>query len=256
MDGSKQLREIVAVFFEISPDAMGEDFNLSTEQRQGSIARYALAAIVRREMGIQSRAIHSAKTYGELESALLNGEASAPQVIAHAPVTGPAGAACGVDIELVENLPPADDYFSHEFYQDHFSPAEIAYCVAQESPAMHFAARWCAKEALKKCSPAHLEVDMNSIEVAHDAERGVILRSLESGEAVELPYAVSLTHTHAMGAAIVVGLHGGGGVSGGDDAPQVVVASQSMGQGTLVSALALIVAVVAAVLALIAILGP
>ena len=62
--------------------------------------------------------------------------------------------ACGIDIERVDAMPVTDDYWEHEFYKESFSKDEIAYCLLQENPRMHFAARWCAKEALVKCDPA------------------------------------------------------------------------------------------------------
>jgi 4'-phosphopantetheinyl transferase superfamily len=62
---------------------------------------------------------------------------------------------CGVDIEMVVSLPVVADYWSDAFYCATFTPAEIAYCLLQDQPLVHFAAHWCAKEALKKCDPAY-----------------------------------------------------------------------------------------------------
>ena len=69
---------------------------------------------------------------------------------------------------------------------------------------MHFASRWCAKEALRKCKPAYLELDMAQIEVTMDETGKPSLQmKTEQGER-KLPVALSLTHTPLLAAAVVV----------------------------------------------------
>lgn len=85
-----------------------------------------------------------------------------------APVTGTA--VVGIDIEDVDSMPHADDYREHPFYQDNFTPAEIAYCVLQANVRASFCGTWAAKEAILKtgmisASKGHLR----GIEVARDA---------------------------------------------------------------------------------------
>ena len=65
-------------------------------------------------------------------------------------------------------MPVTDDYWEHEFYKESFSKDEIAYCVLQENPRMHFAARWCAKEALVKCDPAFKGQSFATMEVVRN----------------------------------------------------------------------------------------
>ena len=124
---AETLRETVAGFYGVPAEALHDGFALSTPERQGSIARYALDGLIRRELGVRSRAVHTARTYGELERALLDG--SAPK----------AGAAqrgskrldrvsCGIDMESIDALPETDDYFGHVFYVEHFTRGEIGYC--------------------------------------------------------------------------------------------------------------------------------
>ena len=144
----------------------GRPVVLAPGRGQGSIARAALDAAIRGRVGLKSRAVYSARTFGELEAELVPGAAAAPApAAAPGPATVAAGPAstrtsgavsCGVDIELIANLPVAADPWEDAFYRTTFAPAEIAYCLMQETPALHFAARWCAKEALKKCDRAFL----------------------------------------------------------------------------------------------------
>ena len=180
------LRAIVAKLGETTPDAVGPGFSLTTPALKGSIKRAALAASIRRELGIGCPSAHSVTTFSELEQAVFGQKATAsvrpaeptsppaaapPTVTAALPLPGLAAMRCGVDIESVSSLPEATDYREHQFYQDAFAPAEIAYCIAQEDPRMHFAARWCVKEALYKCDPAYRARTMAEIELVTGRER-------------------------------------------------------------------------------------
>src|SRR6185312_3523716 len=154
--------------------------------------------------GLKSRAVYSARTFGELAAEIAPESAGAPapaisnpSPIATAPasIVGASGASCGVDLELIANLPVAVDPWEHDFYRGNFTPSEIAYCLRQPEPATHFAARWCAKEALKKCDRAFLAVAPNEIEVVLDEAGAPCLEYLGGGRARRLPHAVSLSHT-------------------------------------------------------------
>ena len=221
MEYESILRRTVAEIFQKLPEEIGPDFILSDKRLRGSVGRGILDAAIRRRLGKTVREVYSVRTYGELTAVVLDnaaagGTASAPAAQAEPGSAGPksapsliapiAGLACGVDIEMVENLPAASDYWTHEFYACHFSKAEIAYCVSREEPRMHFAVRWCAKEALKKCDPAYESIAMSAVEVAVDGHGRPSLRLSEGDGHATLPHAVSLTHTPQFAAAIVVGL--------------------------------------------------
>src|SRR3954471_2286171 len=83
-DPAARLRSAVAEFFEIDEGAVGPAFSLQGRRGQGSIARAALDSAIRRRVGLTSRSVYSARTYGELAAELVPGAASA------APQTRPA----------------------------------------------------------------------------------------------------------------------------------------------------------------------
>jgi len=223
------LKAIVAELLAVAPDQVGSDRALSGGRLQGSLGRAVLDASIRRKLGVQNKACYTAKTFGELEAAL-NGNAiatvettvpmvqqsiapsapKAPPMFTTAPVNSPqqsqgnSFAGCGVDIEQIENLPVALDYWSNEFYTTNFTPAEIAYCLTQQSPAPHFAARWCAKEALKKCESSLLDEEMKNIEVVTRADGSPSLRHHANGHSTLLPHSLSLSHTDRNAVAMVV----------------------------------------------------
>jgi phosphopantetheinyl transferase (holo-ACP synthase) len=105
---------------------------------------------------------------------------------------------------MVENLPVVPDYWGDAFYSAIFTPAEIAYCLLQDQPLVHFAARWCAKEALKKCDPTYLQADLRTLEVRLSASGAPYLCAVADGHSTPLPFAVSLSHTAQAAVAVVV----------------------------------------------------
>ena len=159
-----------------------------------------------------------AKDFAELEEAVraaASGGAGLPVDPAAAPPQQPApaslptqapagGLSCGIDLELVESLPEAPDYRTHEFYVLNFTEAERAYCSAQNNPRMHLAARWAAKEALRKCDPLLSAEPFDSIEVVREETGRTFFQRQSAGGPARLPHAVSLTHTTQMAAAVVV----------------------------------------------------
>ena len=217
----EKLKQVVAELFQADLTKVNEDFPLSTRRMQGSLARAKLDAAIRHRLGVKCRAVYSAKTYGELHKAVLgvsSHEESSSSVLTVSHVSeaetavpvpsngvGPStGMSCGIDVEMVESFPEVDDYWKDSFYTNSFSSVEIAYCLLQEHPRMHFAARWCAKEALKKCQPLYLPEDMKNIELVSKAEAPPILRHYQGGIPTPIPFAVSISHTTHIAVAMVV----------------------------------------------------
>lgn len=226
MAGPEALRQVVAEVFGADPGAIDAAFPLRHPQMQGSAGRAILAAAIRRKLGVYNARAITATHYGELEAAIFGTPAPAAGATAGATAraaalvtppepaepepsatdgAGPAlpGVRVGVDVEMVESMPDAPDFWTAPFYQAHFTPAEIAYCVRQEQPRMHFAARWCAKEALAKCEPRFAGVDPTTVQVRTLAGGQPVLEVVEGGGARRIDVAVSLSHTPLMAIAVV-----------------------------------------------------
>jgi phosphopantetheine--protein transferase-like protein len=222
MDIQTILRQTVAEFFQIAPEQVSGDLDFRGRM-SGSVARARLDAAIQQRLKIICPQVHTAQTYAELEAAVLGKPLAAtaiavpatssgdPQRSASATAAvGPGAAmenvACGIDLESPEQFPVEADYWESEFYRANFSRAEIAYCLVQADPSQHFAARWCAKESLKKCDAQYLSLEMNRIEVVLDesGRPALHLRSTEGHTSTRLPVAVSLTHLGSLAAAVVV----------------------------------------------------
>jgi phosphopantetheinyl transferase (holo-ACP synthase) len=208
------LQDVIATLLETDPADVHPDLTFAGTRLQGSLARSRLYTAIEQQLGVGCQAAYTARTYGELQAAIYG---TAPAVTATQAAAAPPapeqhgqykGAtpsiACGIDIEMVDDLPAVPDYWSDAFYSATFAPAEIAYCLLQDQPVVHFAARWCAKEALKKCDPAYLHADLRTLEVRLSASGAPYLCSVADGHSTPLPFAVSLSHTTQAAVAVVV----------------------------------------------------
>jgi phosphopantetheine--protein transferase-like protein len=213
------LARIVASFLDLEPGQITRDLSLKGTRLSGSLARTRLFAAIQHQLGVQCQAAYSAQTYGELHASLCGGSQIERRENGSIPSSnhdqrtpgifiGARGIeeqlGCGIDIETVGDLPVAADYWLDPFYAATFTESEIAYCLMQDNPPMHFAARWCAKEALKKCDAAFNDLPLKQIEVALTASGAPFLQCRNNGTSKRVPVALSLSHTSHMAAAVVV----------------------------------------------------
>lgn len=229
---SSVLLAMVSDLTGVAPGQIGPDFALAAGRLRNSLGRANLDAKIRRRFGVRLENLHRLRTFGELEAAVIGnqpagsipaaseahpppGTKAAPApILADVPFgaqtssTTPveSGLACGVDIETIASLPDVKDYWEEAFYRNHFSAAEIAYCVSQANPRMHFAARWCAKEAFKKCRPEYMARDLNLVEVVQAASGRPWIQLIEAGGHAKPPVALSLSHDEHSAIAVVVSL--------------------------------------------------
>ena len=217
-----ELKQVVADLFEADLNKVNTGFLLSTRRMQGSLVRAKLDAAIRHRLGVKCRAVYSVKTYGELQKAVLGVSSNSAESDSSASIVSPVSntdasmafaengirlatsLSCGIDVEMVDNFPEVDDYWKDPFYTNSFSSVEIAYCLLKENPRMHFAARWCAKEALKKCQPSYLHEEPKKIEFVSNEASPPILRHYINGNPTTLPFAVSVSHTPLIAVAVVV----------------------------------------------------
>lgn len=108
--------------------------------------------------------------------------------------------AIGVDIEEIVRFENKDAAFQQRI----FSPAEIEYCNSKSNPAQHFAARYCAKEAVFKALSSFdvKGIEYNKIEVYHKNKVPCIrfLSELENNFKTKL----SLSHDKTKAIAYVI----------------------------------------------------
>lgn len=86
-----------------------------------------------------------------------------------------------------------------------FSSAERAYCDRHADPIPHYAARWCAKEAVVKALAPLCRLQVTQIEVVVGAGIGpeVAWRGIDPPAGL-LALAISLTHSVSAAAAVAV----------------------------------------------------
>ena len=117
----------------------------------------------------------------------------------------------GVGIDLVEVPRIREMLEKHgaRFKERTFTAAEIVYCDACADPAMHYAARFAAKEAAAKALGTGLwseGVNWTDIEVIREASGNpvLVLHGAALQHAAERTCLVSLTHTRDLAMAQVI----------------------------------------------------
>ena len=129
----------------------------------------------------------------------------------------------GMDLCEVERILRLLEKDRERFVHRVFLDGECAYCDGRRLPAMHYAARFAAKEAFLKAVGAGWRLGWRQLEVVrHPSGRPDLS---VSGPAAEIlrdrrvrRIHLSLTHTRDMAAAVVV-LEGEAGASPGGKAP-------------------------------------
>lgn len=117
----------------------------------------------------------------------------------------------GIDVIEVERIEEAVEEFGERFLERIFVEAERSYCEGQQRPAIHYAARWAAKEAVSKAFGTGIGKDLgwHDVEIRRrtSGEPEVVLHGrarefAESRGVVEIK--VSLTHAKSYAAANAV----------------------------------------------------
>jgi len=104
----------------------------------------------------------------------------------------------GVDLEEIDQFRRTKYSDNKRFYEKLFTTAEIGYCLKKTDPYLHFAVRFCAKEAFIKASGLSVK-DFKKIEVVMRDGRPCMKTSLIK-EVVHL----SLSHSEDTAIAVVV----------------------------------------------------
>lgn len=221
---SEILAAMVSELAGVAAAEVGPGFSLGHTKLASSLGRAKLDARLRRRLSVRLDNLGSLRTLAELEAAVLVAQGRV------APLAAPVGdgateslqsaqpsssppqqtrqatppLSCGVDLERVVDLPECRDYWEEPFYQRHFTPAELGYCLAQPNPRMHLAARWCLKEAVRKCGGDYALIEFRHMEVTHEESGAPQVRIWRAGVAENSPLAVSLSHTDEWAVAVAI----------------------------------------------------
>lgn len=114
----------------------------------------------------------------------------------------------GIDLVEVPRIQEMLEKHGQRFKERTFTAAEIAYCDGCAEPAMHYAARFAAKEAVAKALGTGIWADgvsWTDIEVLREASGKpvIILHGMAKEHAGEATCLVSLTHTRELAMAQV-----------------------------------------------------
>ena len=122
----------------------------------------------------------------------------------------------GIDVVEVERIGSSMDEFGEKFVNRIFTEAEQEYCVSQKRPAIHYAARFAAKEAIAKAFGTGIgkEISWLDMEILREASGEPRVQMNGGGAAYAeklnvVDIKISLTHAEHYAAANAVVLVGG-----------------------------------------------
>ena len=109
--------------------------------------------------------------------------------------------AIGVDIEDIDRFINKDEIFLNRL----FTPLERDYCKSKISPHQHFAARYCAKEAIFKALSAFGEsgIEFKLIEIYHNNKIPCVRFLSELNEKYQVKLSLSHDKTKAVAYVII-----------------------------------------------------
>jgi holo-[acyl-carrier protein] synthase len=119
----------------------------------------------------------------------------------------------GIDVVEVARIASAIERHGEPFLARIFTPAERAYCESRKQSAMHYAARFAAKEAVSKALGTGIGGDagLHDLEVVHNARGAPEIRLSGAAEAFARQHGItgiriSLTHAREYAAANAIAL--------------------------------------------------
>lgn len=119
----------------------------------------------------------------------------------------------GIDVVEVERIASAIERHGEPFLAKIFTTAERTYCESRKNPAMHYAARFAAKEAAVKALGTGIGANagLQDLEVIHDEAGAPKLRLSGAAEAFAEQHGItgiqiSLTHAREYAAANAIAL--------------------------------------------------
>lgn len=216
-----ELRALVARFWALEPTNVDDRlrFDPTHLRNMTSLRFFRFLAAVESKFGIRLADPSTITSYAALRAAIggggsvgqgpsveLNtGEAASGSGFGQA--GAPAALCLGHDVEEIENLPEAEDFFTDPFYIRQFTAQEILKCAGFPNARQHFAVRFCAKEALRKCGRPFDTLQPTSIEIDNDQDGRpfVVIHDPAVQEILaSRVILVSLSHTEKIASAVVL----------------------------------------------------
>lgn len=119
----------------------------------------------------------------------------------------------GIDVVEVDRIAAAIERHGETFLAKLFTPSERAYCEAHKHPALHYAARFAAKEAVSKTFRTGIggNAGLLEMEVVNDPSGAPCIRLSGAAEAFArqnriTEIQISLTHARDYAAANAIAL--------------------------------------------------
>ena len=174
------LKEIVALYLDISPDEIHDSTQIGRRGIPGSIRRHRMYAKII-SAGFEITQPSRIETFGDLLSDLQgelitvdsetdsvdDGSVILEGARPASPKHGELQHSVGIDIEEIGNLPDTSEFLNHSFYTDNFSYSEILLALTTSDPKRRLAGLFSLKEAICKADNQFIQTPFRKLEIAY-----------------------------------------------------------------------------------------
>ena len=111
----------------------------------------------------------------------------------------------GIDIIDIKRIRSISEKFGERFFQRIFTDSEINYCKSFSKPELHFAGRFCSKEAYSKSIGTGISKHFRwkDIEILNYEKGKPYIHHINENEYSKLNFQISISHTDDYACAVV-----------------------------------------------------
>ena len=174
-----KIKDIVATFLEISPNEVSEKTLIGRDVIQGSARIHRLRSELKKQ-GVDIPDWENISCVGDLTgnrvdlSITSKKNSLMDKVSTEEDLPNNIPCSVGIDIESIEVIPDAEDFYTEQFFLDNFSKKEIAYCTRQNNSRRCFAGRFAIKEAIFKATNGLCGNDFSKVEIEKKSDGSIM----------------------------------------------------------------------------------
>jgi len=174
-----KIKDIVATFLEISPNEISDKTLIGRDVIQGSAKIHRLRSELKKQ-GVDIPDWENISCVGDLTGNRVDLPITTKKnslkvkTLTEEDLPNKIPCSIGIDIESIEAIPDAEDFYTEQFFLDNFSKKEIAYCSRQNNSRRCFSGRFAIKEAIFKATNGSCGNDFSKVEIEKKSDGSIV----------------------------------------------------------------------------------
>ena len=174
-----KIKDIVATFLEISPNEISDKTLIGRDVIQSSAKIHRLRSELKKQ-GVDIPDWENISCVGDLTGNRVDLPITSKKnslkvkTLTEEDLPNKIPCSIGIDIESIEAIPDAEDFYTEQFFLDNFSKKEIAYCSRQNNSRRCFSGRFAIKEAIFKATNGSCGNDFSKVELEKKSDGSIV----------------------------------------------------------------------------------